>query len=100
MHTAPCPAGTDQVPGSDVCLGTPDAALDKASTIKATTLLNARLSLADIRIGGGVSGQVALWGRNLLDEHEMEYNFTLGGPALTSTFIRPRTYGIDFNVDF
>lgn len=100
VHRLACPAGQDQVPASDVCVGTVDPALDRAATIEATTLLGARLSLSEIRLGEDARGRVSLWGRNLLDEDEIEFNFTLGGPTLTNTFIRPRTYGIDFSVDF
>jgi iron complex outermembrane receptor protein len=100
VHRLACPAGQDQIPASDVCVGTPDFVLDERATIKASTILSARLTLAEIRVGNAMSGQVALWGRNLLDEDELQYNFTLGGPTLTSTFIRPRTYGMDFSFEF
>lgn len=94
-----CPAGQDPVPATDVCVGTPDPTLDRLALVKAVTLVNARLSLAEVPLGG-TRGRVSLWGRNLLDENEIEYDFSLGGPTITGIFMRPRTYGIDFTIDF
>ena len=95
-----CRAGTDQIPATDTCVGTPDPELDEKATLKATTLVGLVVDFDDIQLGGGVEGKVSLWGQNLLDEDNKEYGFTLGGPTLTNTFIRPRTYGADFTVRF
>jgi outer membrane receptor protein involved in Fe transport len=74
--------------------------LDRAAAIDAVTQLSARFELAEIPIANGIRMKAALWGKNLLDEDEIEFNFTLGGPTITSTFMRPRTYGLDFSVEF
>lgn len=95
-----CPAGMDQVPATDTCVGTADLELDRAAAIDAVTQLSARFELAEIPIANGIRMKAALWGKNLLDEDEIEFNFTLGGPTITSTFMRPRTYGLDFSVEF
>jgi len=100
VHRLACPAGQDQIPASDVCVGTPDPALDDAAYINDVKLLSARVEFAEIPLGGDTRGKVTLWGRNLLDEDEIEFNFTLGGPTITNTFVRPRTYGVDFSVRF
>lgn len=100
VYRLACPAGMDQVPASDICLGVADPALDKLATIGAHTRLNARFELAEIALAGNTRMKTALWGRNLLDEDEIEFNFTLGGPTITNTFMRPRTYGLDLSVEF
>lgn len=99
VHRLLCEAGQDQVPASDVCVGTADEALDDLAQIDASTMLGAQLSIADIPVGD-TSARVSIWGRNLLDEDGKEYGFTLGGPTLTSTFVRPRTYGVDVSIEF
>jgi len=95
-----CPGGSNQVPGSDSCVGTPDPALDKAAMLDATTQVNATLSFDEIRFGDQLTGKVVVWARNLLDENNKEYLFTLGGASLTTTYMQPRTYGVDFQVAF
>jgi len=99
VHRLACPAGMDQVPASDVCVGTADEALDDLAEISATTQLGAQFSLSEIPLGDSMA-RITVWGRNLLDEDEKEYGFTLGGPTLTNTYVRPRTYGVDFSVAF
>lgn len=100
VYRLACPAGMDQVPASDICLGMADPALDATARIRAHTRLNARFELAEIPLAGDTRMKAALWGRNLLDEDEIEFNFTLGGPTITNTFMRPRTYGLDLSVEF
>ncbi|NHN36837.1 TonB-dependent receptor [Pseudomaricurvus alcaniphilus] len=95
-----CAAGTDQIPATDTCVGTPIPELDRQAQLKASTNLGAVVSFDDIRFSADLTGRVAIWGRNLLDEDGKEFGFTLGGPTLTNTFMRPRTYGVDFEVMF
>ena len=95
-----CPAGSSTVPGTDRCVGTPDWALDKQALMKAVTQVGARLDFANIRLGSHATGRFGIWGKNLLDEDEMEFIFSLGGPTLAATYMRPRTYGMDFSVQF
>ena len=59
-------------------------------------LFNARLSLAEIP---GLNGmRLGLWGRNLADEEYYINQFNIGRPG--AMFGEPRTYGIDFMVEF
>ncbi|MCG3169346.1 MAG: Vitamin B12 transporter BtuB [Pseudomonadales bacterium] len=95
-----CPAGTSTVPGTDTCVGTPDKALDDLSVMEAVARVGARLDFANIRLGDNATGRFGIWGQNLLDEDEMEFIFSLGGPTVTATYMRPRTYGVDFSVQF
>jgi hypothetical protein len=101
VHRLQCIAGQNQVPATDQCVGTPDYDLDQRATIPATTLVGARVTLANIKLDSrGTTGRLALWGRNLLNKHDPEFNFTLGGATITNTFVQPRTYGIDFSMDY
>lgn len=58
-------------------------------------LLNARVSLGDIKIGGG-NLQIALWSRNLADEDSV--NYRIG--TTSTTHLQPRTVGADLIVEF
>ena len=60
-------------------------------------LLDARLSLNDIDIGGNGRLRVSLWAKNLADKEYREWGIdfaTLGFAG--ATWGRPRSYGIDF----
>lgn len=66
----------------------------------AYTLLNARLSLGDMKlpsVGGDV--EVSLWGRNLADEEYIVYAAELNTPGLVNTldvwYGDPRMYGVE-----
>ena len=61
------------------------------------TIVNARLALAHIPVAGG-HAEVALWGRNLLDEDEPVSLVYVG--LLSANYERARTYGFDVNFDF
>lgn len=64
-----------------------------------TWVLNARIALKDIALTDSLTGEVALWGRNLLDEDTFEFPLGLGDVS-ASTYMDPRIYGIEFRVDF
>ncbi len=64
-----------------------------------TWVINARLAVKEINLGSRLTGEVSLWGRNLLDEDYIEFPLGLG-PVSTSSYMDPRTYGIDFRVNF
>ena len=53
-------------------------------------LLNARLSLADVKLFGG-DWQFALWGKNITDEDSA--NYQIG--STSSTYLQPATYGVE-----
>jgi len=78
-----------------------DPVLDQQTAIaKANWLVNARLSLLDIPVGGEqYKARVSLWGRNLLDSHELEFSRDLG-LAVVGNFQIPRTFGADIAFDF
>jgi iron complex outermembrane recepter protein len=65
--------------------------------VDAHGLLNLRLAVVDIPLGGGASGEVALWMRNALDD-DTANNFIDFGPVFGSltvaNFEEPRTFGI------
>jgi len=68
------------------------------SQVAAHGLLNARLALTGIPLGGARLGELALWGRNLTDEATAN-NFIDFGPGLfqnltIANFVEPRVFGI------
>jgi iron complex outermembrane recepter protein len=68
------------------------------SDIDGYGVLNGRLTLADIPAGDNKL-QLALWGKNLLDE-EYRLNTVPFGPFAVSFFGNPRTYGLDATYSF
>ena len=92
-------AGTDASAG---CINLQNAnhTLDKDVVMKANWQIGARLSLADIPLGDERKGRVSLWGRNLTDADELEFTRDLGNGTVIGTFQVPRTYGVDFAMDF
>ena len=64
------------------------------------TLFNARLSMSQIRLGGGTA-QVALWIHNAFDHQDRNYGINFGELGYqTAYFNSPRTYGIDLSYEF
>jgi iron complex outermembrane recepter protein len=68
------------------------------SRVEAYGLLNARLAWIGIPLGGTATLELALWGRNLLDE-DAANNFIDFGPGLfqnltVANFVEPRFYGL------
>jgi iron complex outermembrane receptor protein len=99
-YTIKCPAGQTQDPGKDTCSGTVQPELNQAARLKSATNIDARMSFNDIRLGAKANGRLSFWARNLLDNKNVQYNFTLGANVLASTYERPRTFGVDFTADF
>ena len=65
---------------------------------KAFALLNGRIALKGINVGGA-EAEFAIWGRNLTDNRSS--NFVLVQPIIASAnFIPARTYGLDVTVTF
>lgn len=79
-------------------LNPPPGEYDADNTrVNAYGLLNARLALADIRISEKVQAEIALWGRNLLDEDAANNFIDFGasfGNLTIAYFNEPRTYGL------
>lgn len=66
------------------------------------TLLNARVSLADIALGGKNRLKVSVWGKNLTDQEYIIYAYPVGDPllAVDQAFGDPRTCGIEVTYNF
>ncbi|MEO1245938.1 MAG: TonB-dependent receptor [Pseudomonadota bacterium] len=66
------------------------------------TLWNARLTLADIRVGDGGTLKISAWAENLTDEEYIVFAFPVGNPAVSiaQAFGDPRTYGVSLAYGF
>jgi iron complex outermembrane recepter protein len=73
--------------------------VDAAVTIPAQWTANARVSLLDIPLTGRATGHVALWGRNIFNDHSVNFGTDFVTVALV-TYKPPRTLGVDFGFDF
>ena len=73
------------------------------TTVKDSWIVNGRVALADFDLGGG-KATLAVWGRNLLDNKDLQNvaGIQLGGlGAIYATmYERARTYGVDLTMDF
>lgn len=69
--------------------------------VEERTVLNARLSLRDMQVGGA-SLRVSAWGKNLTDEVFREFGFNYGGSLglNVAQYGEPRTYGVDLTLEF
>lgn len=67
------------------------------SNMPATAIVNARLLLAGIPIGGPGKADVSLWVRNLTDVKKLATGFDLGGMFVVGNWTEPRTAGLSFN---
>lgn len=94
-----CPVGTTTTPTGCINLAAADLVLDEAVTMGARTDLGARISLGEIPIGG-LTSRLSVWGRNLLDEDEIEFSRDLSNGTVVGSFQIPRTYGFDIRIDF
>ncbi|WP_028080186.1 TonB-dependent receptor [Solimonas soli] len=67
------------------------------SKVDAYGILNLRLALTNVKLGGTATGELALWCRNVTDE-DTANNFIDFGPGFGSltvaNFVDPRTFGI------
>ncbi|WP_317930817.1 TonB-dependent receptor [Halioxenophilus sp. WMMB6] len=64
-----------------------------------TTMVNARAALSSIPLGGSLTAEVAIWGRNLTDEDGLQF-ITNFGALVSGTFYEERSYGVDLTIDF
>jgi iron complex outermembrane receptor protein len=65
------------------------------------TLVNARVSLNEIGLGGAGRLRISAWGKNLTDEEYREWGIDFAGLGFAGdTYGRPRTYGIDLVYEY
>lgn len=75
-----------------------DTALFNATSVPSEWEVDARITLASIPIGANTTGQISLWGRNLLDNHGIA--FARDVFFVVGQFEPPMTFGADFSIDF
>jgi iron complex outermembrane receptor protein len=63
------------------------------------SILNARVSLSDVKLSDSARLQVSAWGKNITDEEYRE-NIIPFGLWTISYWGQPATYGVDLRVDF
>lgn len=64
------------------------------------SLLDARLTLAEVPLGG-VTASFALWGKNLTDEEYRIHGIDFGALGYAgNVYGEPRSYGLDINISF
>jgi iron complex outermembrane recepter protein len=65
-------------------------------------VVNGRIAVSDINIGGGRKMQLSLWSRNLLDESHTFYESRAGyaGFGAFGIYNEPQTYGLDATFSF
>ena len=76
-----------------------DKALDEALFTPSYWLLNLRASLLDIPLHNGLTGKVSMWGKNLTNEHQLNYVAPFG-LYIPGQYIAPLTFGADLSVQF
>ena len=64
----------------------------------AAWVVNGRVALKDIKVGG-VSAEVAVWGKNLTQNRNMTYALSLAG-ALAANYQAARTVGLDLKIRY
>ena len=79
--------------------GGPIKALDEALFTPDYWLLNLRASLLDIPVSNGLTGKLSMWGKNLTDEHQLNYVAPFG-LYIPGQYIPPLTFGADITVQF
>jgi iron complex outermembrane receptor protein len=69
------------------------------AAIPAYWTFNARVALRNLDLGG-VTTQVALWGKNLSNERYANYGLNLGNIFASANYVEARSYGMDLTVEF
>ena len=67
------------------------------SKMPALGVVNARLTLADVPVGGPGKGDVSLWVKNLTDKQVMQNMMDVSGYYQVGYWSAPRTFGASFN---
>lgn len=67
-------------------------------------LVNARMTLGQVRFGDDSELSFSIWGKNLTDEEYQVYDFDASGRGLTGAhlgyFNEPRSYGAEVSIRF
>ncbi len=61
-------------------------------------LVNGRAALRNIELGG-VNAELAVWGKNILNKSVIQYPLLVSG-LVSTTYNAPRSYGLDFSIEF
>jgi outer membrane receptor protein involved in Fe transport len=81
----------------------PSQATAANTFVKSSGMLNLRLSMENIKLGGGQIANASLWVRNATDSQHLA-NMIDFGPGFanlkTGYFVDPRTVGVSLNVKF
>jgi len=88
---------SDTSPGSGLT-AQEDPVFRDSATAPDQWLVNARLALSDLRIGGS-KVEVALWGKNIFDNRNIVQYSGMGFVGAV-IYERARTYGVDLNIEF
>ena len=72
---------------------------DPLSKMPSYGLLDGRIALTDIELGGSTTAEVALWGKNLTDNEYLVSAINLGILTL-SQFGDPRSFGGELRIRF
>ena len=81
-----------------LALGPAGAAIDEFTNENSAWRVDARATLAQIPVAGQ-KAKVAAWVRNAFDDRTIANATSVGG-LITGQFPEPRTYGLDFSVEF
>ena len=79
-------------------VGSAGLAIDEFTNENSSWRVDARASLADIPVGGS-KAKLSAWVRNAFDDRTIANATSVGG-LITGQFPEPRTYGLDFSVEF
>jgi iron complex outermembrane receptor protein len=67
--------------------------------INAQWIVNARVSMRDIKVAGSTA-EVGVWAKNLFDNKSVAYPFPFGDIGYTASYLPARTYGVDLIFTF
>ena len=73
-------------------------------TTAAYAMLNGRITLRDLEVGGNAKLALSLWGKNLTNAEWKSFQVNVAGPGLANInnvlFNEPRTYGLEARITF
>jgi iron complex outermembrane receptor protein len=90
---------TSNIGNAATNLTTVDPAIVAAATSPFQWVVNARVALSGVDVGGGNHVEVALWGRNILNNRNITQFLGLG-PVDSVIYQQAPTYGLDVSLSF